>query len=121
MSILNRRGYIDFIYGAVYNEDFTDYELAPGVDVDECFKIVNSLVAEHVTRLGSSQLTNYLPTGVYMPSEAMIADAERAKEEIDKLRNELKEAERCFQGALINTAPFRHIEGCDDYVDDSYF
>ena len=112
MSILNRRRYIDLIYGEVYNQDFTDYELAPDIGVDVLFITVNDLVAEHVTGMGSSQLASHLPTGVYVPSEAMIADAERAKEEIDRLRNELEEAERCFQAALINTAPFRRLDDC---------
>jgi hypothetical protein len=119
MSTLNRRRYIDFIYGEVYNQDFTDYELAPYVDVDVLFMTVNDLVADFVTGTGPSQLANYLPTGVYVPSEAMKADAEKAKEEIDRLKQQLEEAERLFRVALINKAPFRRVDGCDDYGDDN--
>ena len=119
MSILNRRRYIDLIYGEVYNQDFTDYELAPDIDVDVLFITVNDLVADLVTGMGSSQLANHLPTGVYVPSEAMKADAEKAKEEIDRLKQQLEEAERLFRVALINKAPFRRVDGCDDYGDDN--
>lgn len=119
MIILNRRRYIDLIYGEVYNQDFTDYELAPDIDVNVLFETVNGLVAEHVTGMGSSQLARYLPAEVYVPSEAMKADAERAKEKIDRLKQQLEEAERLFRVALINKAPFRRVDGCDDYGDDN--
>ena len=47
------------------------------------------------------------------------AITEKAKEEIDRLKQQLEEAERLFRVALINKAPFRRVDGCDDYGDDN--
>lgn len=113
MKTINCREFIDMIYGHCFGVDFSKYQLAAGVDVQKLSNEIIDLMFDNVSSTGF-QLGYYLPDGVYLPSGEMVDEARKKKEEIEKLRELLKNAERSLQAALINKGPFCVVDCNDD-------
>ena len=118
MHMMNCRDFVDLIYGKSFGQDFSKYQLADDVEIVSLFNEIIELVEENVTTAGC-ELGLFLPSGVYMPSSEMVDEANARKEEIERLRNSLEDAERSFQAAPINMGPFYRGSDNDDY-DDEY-
>ena len=117
------RSFLDLIYGSVYNIECTNLELADGVDLYDVLSTVLENL-DYYLRIPpewgcdelSDELAEHLPA-IYQPSDEMVAEATKRKEEIAEKKKQLEDAEKLFGELPINKALFR-VKKEDEYDDD---